>query len=98
VHSFVFCLTECIRKQDYSVGCNLNTIVTAQVAPQKWKKLLKKCLEIKKSSYLCAVKEMIYIRRSEYEQLLSQQEELVRQLRAETEWFLPFLQKRKQLR
>jgi hypothetical protein len=40
----------------------------------------------RKNIYLCAVEEMIYIQRSEYEQLISQQEdlqELVRQLRAE---------------
>jgi transposase len=34
-------------------------------------------LEIKKNTYLCTVEEVIHIRRSEYEQLLSQQAELI---------------------
>ncbi|MDR0724549.1 MAG: hypothetical protein LBF59_00880, partial [Prevotellaceae bacterium] len=43
---------------------------------------------MEKNTYLCAVEEMIHIRRSEYEQLISRQEELielVRELRAEIE-------------
>jgi DNA repair ATPase RecN len=64
-------------------------IVTTQVLQKNSQK--EKNVGKEKNTYLCAVEEMIHIRRSEYEQLISQQEELielrtiVRQLREEIE-------------